>query len=155
MLDRPNGNSLTWSRYTRSHLALGHPNTGLYPCSPFYPRLWRVLSTNKSPISWSAITCCLTASLVLGVDEAQPRPSYSTPERMGADCSWGGGGWGWGRTVSQYRSQTFPVEVSFYVRLQICSCDQSYRLSLFYFLDCLNAILQHQDLAVLLCFWIA
>ena len=52
--------------------------------------------------------------------------------------------------TSEARSQTFPVEVSFCAGLQICSCDQiDSRL-----LDCLNAILQHQDLAVLLCFWI-
>ena len=32
--------------------------------------------------------------------------------------------------TSEARSQMFPVEVSFCAGLQICSCDQSYRLSL-------------------------
>ena len=32
--------------------------------------------------------------------------------------------------TSEARSQTFPGEVSFRAGLQICSCDQSYRLSL-------------------------
>ena len=33
--------------------------------------------------------------------------------------------------TSEARNQTFPLEISFCAGLQICSCDQSYRLSLF------------------------